>query len=137
MQSTCTANHHHQRNGNRCDRMSVIDKTQDGSVSAAAILPGLQRLPRQHRAPALPSCRASASIPPRQCRWQKYHQTSHMRSGVMFGNAAMIDGMLDRIEEEGCREKTSIIAYLAWRLQDRHNAACSARLRSLSLMARC
>ena len=32
-----------------------------------------------------------------------------MRSGVIFGNAAMIDGMLDRIEEE-LGEKTSIIA---------------------------
>ena len=85
--------------------MSVIDK--NGRYVGGAILPGLRvSLDSSMSASTAQLPRISLDTPRRVIG---KNTIDCMRSGVIFGNAAMIDGMLDRIEEE-LGEKTSIIA---------------------------
>ena len=84
--------------------MSVIDK--NGRYVGGAILPGLRVSLDSMSASTAQLPRISLDTPRRVIG---KNTIDCMRSGVIFGNAAMIDGMLDRIEEE-LREKTSIIA---------------------------
>lgn len=84
--------------------MSVIDK--NGRYVGGAILPGLRVSLDSMSASTAQLPRISLDTPRRVIG---KNTIDCMRSGVIFGNAAMIDGMLDRIEEE-LGEKTSIIA---------------------------
>ena len=84
--------------------MSVIDK--NGRYVGGAILPGLRVSFDSMSASTAQLPRISLDTPRRVIG---KNTIDCMRSGVIFGNAAMIDGMLDRIEEE-LGEKTSIIA---------------------------
>ena len=84
--------------------MSVIDK--NGRYVGGAILPGL-RVSLDSMSAS--TAQAAAHQPRYAAPCLGKNTIDCMRSGVIFGNAAMIDGMLDRIEEE-LGEKTSIIA---------------------------
>ena len=84
--------------------MSVIDK--NGRYVGGAILPGLRVSLDSMSASTAQLPRISLDTPRRVIG---KNTIDCMRSGVIFGNAAMIDGMLNRIEEE-LGEKTSIIA---------------------------
>ena len=75
--------------------MSVIDK--NGRYVGGAILPGLRVSLDSMSASTAQLPRISLDTPRRVIG---KNTIDCMRSGVIFGNAAMIDGMLDRIEEE-------------------------------------
>ncbi|MBR5517873.1 MAG: type III pantothenate kinase [Clostridia bacterium] len=84
--------------------ISVLDK--DGLFQGCVIMPGvkisLEAL--SSRASQLPSISLEAP----ECVIGK-HTAECMQSGIVYGNAAMLDGMIDRIEEE-LGAKTTVIA---------------------------
>lgn len=84
--------------------ISVLDKT--GLFQGCVIMPGvkisLEAL--SARASQLPSISLEAP----KCVIGK-HTAECMQSGIVYGNAAMLDGMIDRIEEE-LGEKSTVIA---------------------------
>ncbi len=84
--------------------MSVIDKS--GRYVGGAILPGLRVSLDSMSANTAQLPRISLDTPRRVIG---KNTVDCMRSGVIFGNAAMIDGMLDRIEDE-LGEQACIIA---------------------------
>ena len=86
--------------------MIVTAVGKNGRYVGGAILPGLRVSLDSMSASTAQLPRISLDTPRRVIG---KNTIDCMRSGVIFGNAAMIDGMLDRIEEE-LGEKTSIIA---------------------------
>lgn len=84
--------------------LSVIDK--NGRYIGGSILPGLRVSLDSMSANTAQLPRISLDTPKKVIG---KNTVDCMRSGVIFGNAAMIDGMLTRIEEE-LGQKASIIA---------------------------
>lgn len=84
--------------------MSVID--QDGRYVGGAILPGLKVSLEGMSTNTAQLPRISLDTPKKVIG---KNTVDCMRSGVIFGNAAMIDGMLSRMEEE-LGQKASIVA---------------------------
>ena len=84
--------------------MSVIDK--DGRYIGGAILPGLRVSMDTLSSSTAQLPRISLDTPKKVIG---KNTTDCMRSGIIYGNAAMIDGMLTRIETE-LGQKATIIA---------------------------
>lgn len=83
---------------------SVIDK--DGSFCGGAIMPGVKisqeaLVGRTAQLPGINSGRVESVI--------GRNTVDCMKSGIIFGTAAMVDGMIDRIDEE-LAAKTTVIA---------------------------
>ena len=85
--------------------IAVVDK--NGAYIGGSICTGVQGRDRSACRRAPRSCRASASI----CRKSAIGRNTidAMRSGIMLGNACMIDGMIERIEEE-LGQKATVVA---------------------------
>lgn len=84
--------------------MSVLDK--DGRYIGGAILPGLRVSLEGMSSSTAQLPRISLDTPKKVIG---KNTTDCMRSGIIYGNAAMIDGMLSRMEEE-LGQKPVIIA---------------------------